>query len=178
MITGEYKGASLGTLAAGLTVAVGLVVGLGVGDDEQPAPASPTADAAFPDGTVDGPVMRHLPPFDAASNAAEILGTLALEGECLLLVLPQGSRFPIVWPAGTTWDPEGQAVVLHSGERLMIDSDIEGTGGYAGVEQVMGWLGDEVAKLATSCAQGEVDEVAYLENTPDAVQHIRMTHGS
>ncbi|MAM31027.1 MAG: hypothetical protein CL411_01215 [Acidimicrobiaceae bacterium] len=115
MITGEYKGASLGTLAAGLTVAVGLVVGLGVGDDEQPAPASPTADAAFPDGTVDGPVMRHLPPFDAASDAAEILGTLALEGECLLLVLPQGSRFPIVWPAGTTWDPEGQAVVLHSG---------------------------------------------------------------
>jgi len=33
MITGEYKGASLGTLAAGLTVAVGLVVGLGGGDD-------------------------------------------------------------------------------------------------------------------------------------------------
>jgi hypothetical protein len=60
----------------------------------------------------------------------------------------------------------------------MIDSDIEGTGGYADVEQVMGWLGDEVATLATSCAQGEVDEVAYLENTPDAVQHIRMTHGS
>ena len=178
MITGEYKGVSLGTLAVGLTVAVGLVVGLGVDDDEQPAPASPTADAAFPDGTIDGPVMRNLPPFDAVSDAAEILGTLVLEGECLLLVSLQGSRFPIVWPAGTTWDAEGQAVVLHSGERVVIGSDIEGTGGYADTVQLVGWLGDEVATLATSCAQGDVDEVAYLGNTPDAVQRVTMTHGS
>ena len=178
MITGEYKGVSLGTLAVGLTVAVGLVVGLGVDDDEQPAPAAPTADAAFPDGTIDGPVMRNLPPFDAVSDAAEILGTLVLEGECLLLVSPQGSRFPIVWPAGTTWDPEGRVVVLHSGERVAIDSDIEGTGGYVDAEQVMHWLDDEVATLATSCAQGDVDEVAYLRNTPDAVQRVTMTHGS
>ena len=32
---------------------------LGVGDDEHRAGIA--ADAAFPDGTVDGPVMRHLP---------------------------------------------------------------------------------------------------------------------
>ena len=178
MITGEHKGVSLGTLAVGLTVAVGLVVGLGVGGDEQPAPASPTVDAAFPDGTIDGPVMRNLLPSDAASDTAEIFGTLVLEGECLLLVSLQGSRFPIVWPAGTTWDAEGQAVVLHAGERVVIGSDIEGTGGYADTEQLVGWLGDEVATLATSCAQGDVDEVAYLGNTPDAVQRVMMTHGS
>ncbi|MEL0000033.1 MAG: hypothetical protein VW623_07975 [Acidimicrobiaceae bacterium] len=178
MITGEYKGASLGTLVVGLTLAVGLVVGLGVGDDEQPAPASSTVDAAFPDGTIDGPVMRHLPPFDAASDAAEILGTLVLEDACLLLVSLQGSRFPIVWPAGTTWDAEGQAVVLHSDARVEIGSDIEGTGGYADTEQVVRWLGDEVAELAERCVESEVDEVVYLENTPDAVQHVMMTHGS
>lgn len=178
MITGEYKGASLGTLAVGLTVAVGLVVGLGIGDDEQLAPASPTADAAFPDGTIEGPVMRHLPPFDAASDADEIHGTLILEGECLLLMSPQGSRFPIVWPAGTMWDAEGQAVVLHSGEQVVIGSDIEGTGGYADTEQLVEWLGDEVAARADSCVGGDIDEVVYLENTPGAVRHVMMTHGS
>ena len=122
--------------------------------------------------------MRHLPPFDAASNTAEIHGTLVLEGECLLLMSPQGSRFPTVWPAGTMWDAEGQAVVLHSGERLVIGSDIEGTGGYADTEQLMGSLGDEAAARADSCVDVDTDEVAYLENTPDAVQHVMMTHGS
>jgi hypothetical protein len=106
--------------------------------------------------------MRHLPPFDAASDTAEIHGTLVLEGECLLLMSLQGSRFPIVWPAGTTWDAEGQAVVLHSGERVVIGSDIEGTGGYADTEQLVDWLGDEVAARADSCVDGDVDEVAYL----------------
>ncbi|HAI64327.1 MAG TPA: hypothetical protein DDY35_04760 [Acidimicrobiaceae bacterium] len=174
MITGEYKGASLGTL----TLAVGLVVGLGVGDDEQPTPASPTADAVFPDGTIDGPAMRHLPPFDMASDAAEIRGTLVLEGECLLLMSLQGARFPIAWPASTMWDAEGQVVVLHSGERVVIGSDIEGAGGYADTKQVVRWLGDEVAALADRCVDGDIDEVAYLENTPDAVQLVMMTHGS
>ncbi|HAB56760.1 MAG: hypothetical protein CL433_04600 [Acidimicrobiaceae bacterium] len=178
MITGEYKGASLGTLAIALTVAVGLVVGLGVSDDEQPAPTSTAADSAFPDGTIDGPVMRHLPPFDAASDAAEILGTLVLEGECLLLISLQGSRLPIVWPAGATWDAEDQAVVLHSDERFSIDSNIEGTGLYADTEQVVSWLGDEAAALAATCVEGEFDEVAYLENTPDAVRHAMITLGS
>ena len=159
MITGEYKGASLGTLAVGLAV----------------ADAKPHDEA---DGTIDGPVMRHLPPFGAASDAAEILGTLVLEDACLLLVSLQGSRFPIVWPAGTTWDAEGQAVVLHSDTRVEIGSDIEGTGGYADTEQLVDWLGDEVAARADSCVDGDIDEVAYLENTPDAVQHVMMTHGS
>ena len=39
-------------------------------------------------------------------------------------------------------------------------------------------LGDEAAARADSCVDGDTDEVAYLENTPDAVQHVMMTHGS
>ncbi|MEL0141404.1 MAG: hypothetical protein VW800_13610, partial [Acidimicrobiaceae bacterium] len=64
------------------------------------------------------------------------------------------------------------------GERVVIGSDIEGTGGYADTEQLVVWLGDEVAARADSCVDGDIDEVAYLENTPDAVQHVMMTHGS
>ena len=175
MITGEYKGASLGTLAVGLTVAVGLVVWLGAGDDdEQPAPGSPTttteAVAAFPDGAIDGPVMRHLPPLEEESEAAEIQGTLVLEGDCLLVDSPWGERYPIVWPAGTTWDAEDEAVVLHSGERLAVGSDIQGGGGYSGAGGLSARLGDEVAALAEMCVEGEFEEVAYLGNTPDAVR--------
>jgi hypothetical protein len=76
------------------------------------------------------------------------------------------------------WDAEVQAVVLHSGEQVVIGSDIEGTGGYADTEQLGGWLGDEVAARADSCVDGDTDDAAYLENTPDAVQHVMMTHGS
>jgi hypothetical protein len=61
---------------------------------------------------------------------------------------------------------------------VVIGSDIEGTGGYADTEQLVDWLGDEVAARADSCVDGDIDEVAYLENTPDAVQHVMMTHGS
>jgi hypothetical protein len=61
---------------------------------------------------------------------------------------------------------------------VVIGSDIEGTGGYADTEQLVDWLGDEVAARADSCVEREVDEVVDLENTPDAVQHVMMTHGS
>ena len=37
---------------------------------------------------------------------------------------------------------------------------------------------DEVAALADRCVDGDIDEVTYLENAPDAVQHVMMTHGS
>ena len=45
-------------------------------------------------------------------------------------------------------------------------------------DRLVDWLGDEVAALADRCVDGDIDEVAYLENTPDAVQHVMMTHGS
>ena len=173
MITGEYKGASLGTLAVGLAVAVAAVAWLGFGDDDVDEPAPPsTAEtvAAFPEGAIDGPVMRHLPPLGEESEAAEIRGTLVLEGDCLLVDSPWGERYPIVWPAGTTWDPAGEAVVLHSGERLAVGSDIQGGGGYSGASGLSASLGDEAAALAEMCVEGEFEEVAYLGNTPDAVR--------
>lgn len=182
MKPGEFRALSLGSLVVILAIAIGWTLVRGDGDEPADtvadagtaaAPAStttPAAEDSFPEGTIDGPVMRYLPPLTDESDMAEIRGTLVLEGDCLLVDSPWDTRFPVVWPAGTTWDAEGEAVVLHSGERFEIGSEIRGGGGYGGAGGLAEWLGDEVAALAAMCVEGDYEEVAFLGNTPRSVR--------
>ncbi|MEM9465757.1 MAG: hypothetical protein AAGA90_10310 [Actinomycetota bacterium] len=135
---------------------------------ESPAPT--TTEVALPPGGLDGVVIRHAPPFDTGSDGAEIAGTIILERGCLLVAAAYGS-FPIVWPAGTTWDAEAAAVVLASGERIAIGDGIRGAGGYGSADG-MATFGSDAAEAASRCAEGEYREVAMLGNDPDVVEGL------
>lgn len=177
MIKGEYKGASLGTLIALLVVAVVLIaaIGLGGGDEneepaEEPEPTTSGIDAfGFPAGNLEGPLIRQSPPFTQGGRLATTNGTLVLEDGCILLETVD-QTVPI-WPAGTTWDPAEESVVLHTGVAIPLGSTVTGPGGLAPSGELPGLAADEEAADALErCAAPPRTGVWVFWNTPDAVQ--------
>lgn len=68
---------------------------------------------------------------------------------CVWLAQPDGSRYPVVWPLGTTGEEdgaEGFTIVLADGRRLRAGDRVEGGGGYVPAA----WW-DEIP---TECVQG------------------------
>lgn len=98
-------------------------------------------------------------------------GRLELAGDCLYIVPldSRGVRYPLVWPAGTTWDAEEQAVIGPSRTRMPVGSEVSGGGGYHKVEDVKRSLGAEAEVLAASCVDNEYGEVAFINNQRGAV---------
>ena len=120
---------------------------------------------------VDGPVMRY--PEAASSDEgpdAEVRGRLELDGDCLYVTLDEiGARYPVVWPAGTAWDAEEQAVVGPSMARMLVGSEVYGGGGYFYVEDVKRLLGAEAEALAARCVDNAYGEIAFVNNGDDAI---------
>lgn len=177
MIKGEYKGASLGTLAVGLVIAVAIVAWLGFGDgadDEVPAegpePTTSSLDPfGFPAGNLDGPLIRQSPPITQGGHLATTSGTLVLEDGCILLETVR-QTVPI-WPAGTTWDPAEESVVLHTGVTIPLGSTVTGPGGLAPSGALPGLAADENAADALErCAAPPRTGVWVFWNTPEAVE--------
>lgn len=100
------------------------------------APASPTApvtaplvSALDPQGGVDGPVMYWRERTDESSEDALGSGTLALDGDCLLL--DDGAvRYPVLWEFGTRWDAAAQAVVAPDGTVFPTGTWMQAGGGF------------------------------------------------
>lgn len=114
-----------------------------------------------PTGGVDGPVMyaeRIEPGGD--QMAAEIVGTLELDGECLHAT-SGGVRYPVLWPFGTTWDAETEAVVLPDGVRFAVGDEVHGGGGYLhrGLAAA-----PAVTDRIETCAEEPYFEVAVLQS--------------
>lgn len=82
--------------------------------------------AASPGGGMDGPVM-FAGPDRAVTVVAETLdGSLFLGDDCLVLTRDDQTTFVLViWPYGTTWQPDGSGVVLPSGEVLGFGPAVE-----------------------------------------------------
>ena len=67
----------------------------------------------------------------------------------------EGNRYPVVWPAGTRWQPEPPAVLLASGT-VPIGGEVY-AGGYYSAERLVS-LPDEVTEVAATCV-GPTGEV-------------------
>ena len=145
--------------------AVGFVVALALaaacGDSSVPTSA----------GALDGPVMRY--PETASTDEgedAEVRGRLELHGDCLYVALDEiGERYPVVWPAGTTWDADGERVISPSGSGMPVGSNVYGGGGYHQVDHVPRMLGAEAEARAASCVDNAYGEIAFINNGDDAI---------
>lgn len=115
--------------------------------------------------------MRY--PGSASSDGgddAEVRGRLELEDDCLYVALDEiGERYPVVWPAGTTWDAEDHVVVGPSRARMPVGSEVHGGGGYRYVDDVERSLGAEATAFAARCVDNTYGEVAFVNNGEDAI---------
>lgn len=115
--------------------------------------------------------MRYTTSFGEGGEDAEVKGRLELAGDCLYLGSDDvGQRYPVVWPARTTWDAEDEAVIGPSGTRMAVGSEVYGGGGYHKVEDVGRSLGPEAEALATRCIDNTYGEVAFINNDHDAIE--------
>lgn len=112
-------------------------------------------------GAVDGPVLAFPRPawFGAGGTDAILEGTLALDGDCLHLI--QGDiEYPVVWPAGASWEPDPPSVVL-VGQSIEPGATVSGGGGYLSRDHVEQRAGSQVADAAARCA-GPTGEIAFF----------------
>ena len=140
-----------------LVIAVAfLIAACGVGSG-----VSTTAPAAIStEGHIDGPVFTSPPPplGEREGMAARVMGTIDLDDRgCLVLEL-EGIRYPIVWPAGTSWQPDPPAVLLPDSQIVEPGMSVLGDGGY--MESVTHMTGREVNDAAR-CA-GPTGEIAMF----------------
>lgn len=99
---------------------------------------------------------------------ALISGFLVLDGDCLY-VEGEVERYPVLWPAGTSWDESTSTVVTPARGSIAIGSAITGAGGYLDVDAVRRIAGDEAAEVALRCADNLYGEIAVINNQPSAV---------
>jgi hypothetical protein len=121
---------------------------------------------------LDGPVMRY-PASESqpGGSDAEVRGRLELDGECLYVALDEvGERYPIVWPAGTTWNAETQSVISPMGTRMEIGSNVYGGGGYRYLADVALMLGADAEARAKNCVDNTYGEIAFVNNRRDAIR--------
>ena len=115
-------------------------------------------------GAVDGPVLTSPPgPGDSAMEA-QVRGTVEIRGDCLMLVqedFPDAPAYPVVWPAGTTWQEDPPAVVLEDGRVVEPGTSVVGAGGDLQRDGIEGLVGSAVADAAGDCA-GETGEIAFF----------------
>ncbi len=121
--------------------------------------------------SVDGPVLRYPAPADVDYGmAAEVRGVLQLEGTCLYIWLDEaGERYPVLWPAGTRWDEQQQAVVPPVGSPMPIGGQVDGGGGYLDAADIERLAGSDAAAVATECVDNQYGLVAVVNNQPDAI---------
>lgn len=121
--------------------------------------------------SVDGPVLRYPAPADVDDGmAAEVRGVLQLEGSCLYIWFDEaGERYPVLWPAGTRWDEQQQAVVPPVGSPMPIGSQVAGGGGYLDAADIERLAGSDAAAVATECSDNQYGLVAVVNNQPDAI---------
>jgi hypothetical protein len=108
-----------------------------------------------------GPVLTSPRPalFGAGGMAAILEGTLAFDGDCLRLI--RGDiEYPVVWPAGASWEPDPPSVVL-LGQSIEPGATVSGEGGYLSRDHVEQRAGSQVADAAARCA-GSTGEIAFF----------------
>jgi hypothetical protein len=101
--------------------------------------------------TIDGPVVAHDRGWGLGPSSgmdAVVGGTLDYRDGCLLL-----GGDVVVWPDGTEWDAEREAVRLDDGTVLHVGDTVLGGGGMAaeGRRQVQAWKRGESGRALAPC---------------------------
>jgi hypothetical protein len=101
---------------------------------------------------------------------AEISGTVRLHARCLVLGgdSPQGSLADavdpvIVWPAGSEWNEDLQALTLPSSQHVRVGSEVNGAGAAFTVDI------DVAPDAIRYCANADATDVAILRLWPSTV---------
>jgi hypothetical protein len=98
---------------------------------------------------------------------ALVLGTVDIRDGCVLLVqedVPGGATapaYPVIWPAGTTWQADPPAVVLEGGRVVELGTSVRGGGGYLMRDNIENLAGAAVADAAEECT-GATGEIAFF----------------
>ncbi|GIG29862.1 hypothetical protein [Cellulomonas marina] len=105
---------------------------------------------------VDGPLVVSAGSSEDGMTAI-VSGTVAYDGTCLTL-----DGYPVVWPEGTRWDADAEAVVLSGGARAAVGDAVEGGGGYLQVVSMLPEGTDPAAgRLLQECGRS-TGEVAFF----------------
>jgi hypothetical protein len=120
---------------------------------------------------VDGPVMRYPDSYGSGDGMdALVSGVLVVEADCLRIARNgEGDGYPVLWPMGTTWDDDAQAVVTPAGETLSVGDEVAGGGGYLNLGYIERVAGAEAAALARKCLNDMTGQIAVFNNFDSAV---------
>lgn len=72
---------------------------------------------------------------------------------------------PVIWPHGTAWDQDRQAVLLPDGDVASLGDEVSGGGGYPYLTD----LSPELAEQVADCPLNEYGEIAMF-NANEAVE--------
>ncbi|MEM9132665.1 MAG: hypothetical protein AAGA59_09975 [Actinomycetota bacterium] len=115
-------------------------------------------------------MVRHSGGFSGDGDDAEVVGVVEIEGECLYLVSDEvGERYPVVWPASTSYDGSEGAILLPNGDSVAHGDTVRGGGGYRYVDDVRQTSGDAAAELVSGCLDNTYGEIAVVNNQADAI---------
>lgn len=118
-----------------------------------------------PTGGVDGPVLRHQGGFTGDGEDLLIENLVQVEGDCVYLGVDGGEeRYPVVWPASTSWDESNDRVVLPNGDSVGDGDGVYGGGGYHDLDYVRQIAGEPAADLAAQCLDNRFGEIAVINN--------------
>lgn len=117
-------------------------------------------------GGVVGPVVEGS--WRSGGETAEIFGEVVFEGECLYLYQSEiDTRYPVIWPNGTEWDSDQDAVVLPDGTPVGERFEVYGGGGYHHLDRLSEFTTEEGVAVVSSCVDNEFGEVAVFNSSGD-----------
>lgn len=93
---------------------------------------------------------------------AEVTGVVVYDDTtgCVQIEL-EGTTYPVIWPAGTTWQEEPPAVVLEDGVVVTPGMTVWGGGGYLSQRDIAATAGETTSARAAACI-GPTGEIAYF----------------
>ncbi len=133
-------------------------------DTAEQSVSTPATEGFARSGGLDGPVMYAARVEGGqAQMAAEIIGTLEVDGDCLYTAF-EGNRYPVLWPYGTRWVEDTSSIVLPDGTEFVIGGEVYGGGGYLYPDTIGELTSDEgVLERAEQCAEAPSFEIAVLQ---------------
>lgn len=94
-----------------------------------------------PAGGVDGPLVYQRDGLNEAEDAG-LFGHLRLDGDCLVSggLEPGVDTVPLLFPFGSTWDPDRQAVTSPEGVTVRVGERFATGGGHHATDQIDHWV--------------------------------------
>ncbi|MDE0231237.1 MAG: hypothetical protein OXN93_03040 [bacterium] len=116
-------------------------------------------------GSVDGPVVEGN--VTGGGNDALVSGTVIIEGDCIYLHDPRiDSRYPVVWPHRTSWNPAESAIKLPDGTLVHHGDEVSGGGGYH-TQNLDTYIVPEGMARALNCVDNKHGEIAVFNSDTD-----------